>query len=365
MKKIAIILGTRPEIIKQAPIIRECQRRGLPFIIIHSGQHYDENLDKIFFEDLKLPTPHYNLNVGSLGHINQLAAMMLGFEPIFCDEQLDIVLVQGDTNTVLAGALVSAKLGIPIGHVEAGLRSYERSMPEEINRIVADHLANYLFCPTELQRNILLSEGFSPKKVFVVGNTIVDSVLTTIELAKDHMHLLDKNGVTPHNFFLLTCHRSTNTDKLENLMEILHGVSILAEQEDVPCLFPIHPRLNSQRHLFADFPRIRLIAPVGYLESLLLQSFARMIFTDSGGVQEESCILQKKCIVLNTTTERPEALSVGGAVLLPKIHRDEIHSAFSGLKDKQVRWENPFGDGTSASRIMDVLMGAQRQPKTE
>ena len=360
MKKIAIVLGTRPEIIKQAPFVRECESRGLKYLIVHSGQHYDTDMDKKIFEELELPEPNYNLNVGSLGHINQLAAMMLGFEPIFRDERPDMVLVQGDTNTVLAGALVAAKLGIPIGHVEAGLRSYERSMPEEINRIVADHLASYLFCPTALQRDILLSEGFSPEKIFVVGNTIVDSVLATMELAKDHMHLLDKNNVTPHNFFLLTCHRSSNTDKLEHLMEILHGVSILADEENVPCLFPIHPRLNSQRHLFADFPRIRPIAPVGYLESLLLQSFARMIFTDSGGVQEESCILQKKCIVLNTTTERPEVLSVGGAVLLPKIHRSEIYSAFSGLKDKQVKWSNPFGDGTSASHIIDILLGAKR-----
>jgi len=354
--KIAIILGTRPEIIKQAPIIRECQRRGLPFIIIHSGQHYDTDLDKKFFEELKLPEPNYNLNVGSLGPINQLAAMMLGFEPIFRDEQPDIVLVQGDTNTVLAGALVAAKLGIPIGHVEAGLRSYERSMPEEINRIVADHLASYLFCPSELQKSILLSEGFSPEKIFVVGNTIVDSVLTTMELAKDRTHLLDKNDVTPHNFFLLTCHRSSNTDKLEHLMEILHGVSILADEEDVPCLFPVHPRLNSQRHLFADFPRIRPIAPVGYIESLLLQSFARMIFTDSGGIQEESCILKRKCVVLNTTTERPEALTVGGARLIAKIHRDEIFAAHDHLKDKIVDWSNPFGDGQSASKIMDIII---------
>jgi UDP-N-acetylglucosamine 2-epimerase (non-hydrolysing) len=356
--KIAIILGTRPEIIKQAPLIRECETRGLPYIIIHSGQHYDAGLDKVFFQELKLPEPHYNLNVGSAQHIDQLASMMQGLVPIFKSERPGIILVQGDTNTVLAAALVASRLGIPIGHVEAGLRSYDRAMPEEINRIIADHLAEWLFCPTELQKNILLKEGFESKKIFVTGNTIVDSVLATIDLAKDKTNIiLDKNNITPNNFFLLTCHRPSNTDNDENLMEILHGVSTLAEQEGVACLFPVHPRLNSKKHLIEEFPKIKIISPVGYLESIVLQSFSRMIFTDSGGIQEESCILKKKCIVLSTTTERPEALQVGGARLLPKINRREIISTYTYLIDKDIKWTNPFGDGKASSKIISILLG--------
>ena len=200
MKKVAIVLGTRPEIIKLAPIIRECQRRNLPFTIIHSGQHYDENLDKTFFEELELPMPNHNLHIGSARE--QLILMTEKLAPILVSERPDIVFVQGDTNTALAASIVASRLGITLAHVEAGLRSYDRTMPEEPNRLIADQLADFLFCPTEVQKNILIKEGFEPEKIFVVGNTIVDSLNTSIGLAKNRLHLLEKHGVNPVEFFL-------------------------------------------------------------------------------------------------------------------------------------------------------------------
>jgi len=204
---IAIILGTRPEIIKMSPIIRECEKQSLNYFILHTGQHYSYNLDRIFFEDLELPAPKYNLDVGSGTHAEEIGEMLIGIEKVLLREKLDIVLVEGDTNTVLAGALAAAKLHIKVGHVEAGLRSHDRSMPEEINRILADHVSDYLFAPTEKAKENLLREGIEEDKIFVTGNTIVDAIYQNQGIAKRKVNILDKLNLSSGEYFLITLHR--------------------------------------------------------------------------------------------------------------------------------------------------------------
>ena len=204
---IAIILGTRPEIIKMSPIIQECEKQSLDYFILHTGQHYSYNLDRIFFEDLELPAPKYNLDVGSGTHAEETGEMLIGIEKVLLKEKPDIVLVEGDTNTVLAGALAAAKLNIKIGHVEAGLRSHDRSMPEEINRILADHVSDYLFAPTEKAKGNLLREGIEEDKIFVTGNTIVDAIYQNLGIAKRKVNILDKLNLSSREYFLITSHR--------------------------------------------------------------------------------------------------------------------------------------------------------------
>ena len=213
--KLSVILGTRPEIIKFSPIIRECERLGLDYFVLHTGQHYSYNMDRVFFEQLELPDASYNLDVGSGSHGEQTGKMLAGIEKILQKEMPDVVLVEGDTNTVLAGALAAVKLGIKVGHVEAGLRSYDRRMPEEINRVLVDHCSDFLFAPTENSREILLHEGISEKQVFMVGNTIVDAVTQNLEISKSKTQILDDLGVEKQKYFLATAHRQENVDDQE------------------------------------------------------------------------------------------------------------------------------------------------------
>ena len=213
--KISIVLGTRPEIIKMSPILRECENQTLGYFILHTGQHYSYNLDKIFFEDLELPLPKYNLDVGSGSHAEETGKMLIGIEKVLKEEKPDIVLVEGDTNTVLAGALAASKSHIKIGHVEAGLRSYDRTMPEEINRVIADHVSDYLFAPTEKARGNLLTEGIDKSKIFVTGNTIVDAVYQNLEIARGKVDILKKLNLNSEEYFLVTAHRQENVDVKE------------------------------------------------------------------------------------------------------------------------------------------------------
>ncbi len=231
---IAIILGTRPEIIKMSPIIRECEKQNISYFILHTGQHYSYNMDKMFFEQLNLPEAKYNLDVGSGMHGEQTAKMLAGIENILIEEKPSVVLVQGDTNTVLAGALAASKLHIKVGHVEAGLRSYDRQMPEEINRILTDHCSDYLFAPTEKSRQILLNEGIADNKIFVTGNTVVDAVYQNLELSKDN--ILKDLGLNKKEYLLVTSHREENVDNLERFKALLKSISMIAKELDVPVI---------------------------------------------------------------------------------------------------------------------------------
>ncbi|MDD5638798.1 MAG: UDP-N-acetylglucosamine 2-epimerase (non-hydrolyzing) [Candidatus Pacebacteria bacterium] len=354
--QIFIILGTRPEIIKMSPIIRECQKRHLNFSILHTNQHYSQNLDKIFFKELNLPQPRYNLNVGSGTHAEQTAKILLGIEKILIKEKPDIVLVEGDTNTVLAGALAAAKLHIKIGHIEAGLRSYDREMPEEINRILTDHCSDLLFAPTKKAKEILLQEGISSKKIFVIGNTIVDAVFQNIKLAEQKSEILKKLHLQKEEYFLLTAHRQENVDNRERLKGILKGVELISQKFSLPVIYSIHPRTRKMLKKFklSVSTNINLIEPLGYLDFLKLQKNAKLILTDSGGIQEEACIMKVPCVTLRDNTERPETLLVKSNILAGTNPQKIMKSAKKMLNLKK-QWKNPFGNGTAAEKILEVI----------
>ncbi len=240
--KIGIIVGTRPEVIKMAPVIRQCQERSIPFFIIHSNQHYSEQMDAIFFSELELPTPNYNLDVGSGQHGNQTGNILIKMEPILLDEEPDLILVQGDTNTVLAGALAATKLNIPVGHIEAGLRSYDRMMPEETNRILTDHMSEFLFAVGPQQENILISEGIATEKIFTVGNTVSDSLFQHLEISSARSSILRDLSLREKDYFLVTAHRASNVDIEAHLKQLLDLLNEMSEVFDKEVIWPIHPR---------------------------------------------------------------------------------------------------------------------------
>jgi UDP-N-acetylglucosamine 2-epimerase (non-hydrolysing) len=353
--KIAIILGTRPEIIKMAPVIRELEKRQADYFILHTGQHYSYNLDKVFFEQLGLPSARYNLEVGSGSHAEETGKMLIGIEKILTEEKPQAVLVEGDTNSVLAGGLAASKLHILVGHVEAGLRSYDRGMPEEINRILTDHLSDYLYAPTSKAREILLSEGIPGERIYVTGNTIVDSVYQNLELAREKQDTLASLQLKPKEYFLLTLHRQENVDSRERFSSILEGLSRASREFSLPVVCPIHPRSRKRVGEFHLAPEnITLIEPVDFLSFLQLESGARLVLTDSGGVQEEACILGVPCVTLRDNTERPETIDVG-ANILAGASPEKILECAGVMLDKTDKWQNPFGDGEAARRIIDIL----------
>jgi len=359
--KIAIILGTRPEIIKFSPIIRECIRAKQDFFILHTGQHYSYNMDRVFFLQLDLPEARYNLDVGSGTHAEQTAKMLVGIEKILIKERPDIVLVEGDTNTVLAGALAAAKLGIRIGHVEAGLRSYDRQMPEEINRVLTDHCSDLLFAPTSVSKSTLLSEGIPEGRIHITGNTIVDAVYQNIDIAKKKMGQNRAPDIEPHNYFLVTLHRQENVDNAQRFKGVLKGMQMVHEEFGLPVIYPIHPRAKKMLKEFELKTKgITMIKPLDYLSFLHVESNAKLVLTDSGGVQEETCILGVPCVTLRYNTERPETTDVGSNVLAGT-DPNTIIEKVSFMLNKEKHWKNPFGDGRAGARIVQILNERERR----
>jgi len=353
---IAIVLGTRPEIIKLAPVIRECEQRDVEYTVIHTGQHYSDSLDSVFFEQLELPTPDYNLEVGSQSHGQQTAAMIAGIEKILLDDDPDTVLVQGDTNSVLAGTIATDKLDIDLGHIEAGLRSFDRSMPEESNRRATDHLADYLFAPTGDAGHFLRQEGITDERIFVTGNTVVDAVQQNKDLAHEKSNILTELILSEEDYGLMTAHRAENVDDKSRFRDLLEGARRVAARLDIDVIYPIHPRAEKKRKEFnLDVPEgVRLIEPQDYLDFLQLESNAKIILTDSGGVQEEACILDVPCITMRGNTERPETIDVGANMLVGTDPTEIAHGA-NRMRNAAGRWENPFGDGTAAAHILEVV----------
>ncbi len=352
---IAIILGTRPEIIKMSPIIRECDKKGIEYFILHTGQHYSYEMDKIFFEDLELPSPHYNLDIGSGTHAEQTGKMLIEIEKVLQKEKPDVVLVEGDTNTVLASALAAVKLHIKVGHVEAGLRSYDRSMPEEINRVLTDHVSDYLFAPTEIAKENLLKEGIPEEKIFLTGNTIVDAVNQNLRIAGKRENILNKLNLNTKEYFLVTAHRQENVDNKERLEGILEGLELIHEDFNLPVVYPVHPRTVKRMKEFGlTSENIKLIDPAGFFEFLQLESNAKLVLTDSGGVQEETCILRVPCVTLRDNTERPETIDVGSNVLVGT-ESERILEGVKLMLNKENKLEKTFGDGNSAIRIIEKL----------
>ncbi len=365
--KIATILGTRPEIIKMAPIIDEISKRGIDQIVLHTGQHYDKEMSDNFFRDLEIPTPDYNIHVGSGTHGKQTGLMMQGIEEVLMDEKPDIVLVQGDTNAVLAGALVASKLHIAIGHVEAGLRSFDMTMPEEVNRRAADVTSTMYFIPTEESAINLLAEGFSPKNMFITGNTVVDACFRHLEIAKkrgfeeESLQALDIDNMD--NILTLTMHRAENVDVKERVTNI---IGALKELSDMNIIFPIHPRTKNTLQNFGlfdelnDLPHVHIVKPIGYLDFLLLTSKSTLILTDSGGLQEEAITLDIPALTLRYNTERPETVTAGGNILVGSDKEAILENARKILNDeefanKMKNAPNPYGQGDSAKSTVDAI----------
>ncbi len=353
--KVAVVLGTRPEIIKLAPVIRILEREAIDHFILHTGQHYSYNMDRVFFEQLELPGAKYNLDVRSGSHAEQTGKMLIGIESVLKKERPEVVLVQGDTNTTLAGALASAKLGIKVGHVEAGLRSYDRRMPEEINRTLTDHCSDLLFAPTERAKAILINEGLPEGRVFVTGNTIVDAIIQNLEISKGKTDVLNRLELEGGGYLLATVHRQENVDDEQRLRKILEGLERVREGLRLPVIYPAHPRAKRRMEaLKIEVNGIRLVEPLDYLSFLQLESNAKLILTDSGGVQEEACILGVPCVTLRYNTERPETLEVGSNILAGT-EPDEIVERAEYMLEKPRGWPNPFGDGRAGERIARIL----------
>jgi UDP-N-acetylglucosamine 2-epimerase (non-hydrolysing) len=353
---IAIVVGTRPEIIKMSPVIRACADRNLAYYIVDTGQHYDHNMSAVFFEELELPRPGYQLAVGSGPQGQQTGRLLMAIEEVLRDNRPGIVLVQGDTNTVLAGALAAAKLHIPVGHVEAGLRSFDRNMPEEINRVLADHVSDLLFAPTTGAVKHLLCEGIEKSKIFITGNTIVDAVWQSLEIARRNSTILERLGLARRSYILLTAHRAENVDNRQRLTDLLSALEAVHRATKLPIIYPIHPRTKSRISEFGlRLPAgICAVEPLGFLDFLSLEAAARLVLTDSGGVQEESCILRVPCVTLRDNTERPETVRVGANVVAG-VGPETVLARVETMLKRATDWRNPFGDGRSGERIVKIV----------
>lgn len=346
--KIVQIVGARPQFVKLAPLSRLI-RQSHSEIIIHSGQHYDIQMNDVFFQDMRIPAPDYNLNVGSGSQAGQTAEILAALEPVLVEQNPDWVIVYGDTNTTLAGALAAVKLGLKTAHVEACLRSFNRSMPEEINRIVADHLADLLLCPTATAMENARKEGLLDK-CRLAGDIMSDSLKMGLEFAPERSFLLDDLGLESGSYYLLTLHRPYNVDDPENLQMILERIDSLG----LPVVFPVHPRTrNILGRLDIDrFSRLRYTEPLSYLDFLSVMKNSAAVLTDSGGIQKEAYLVGKPCVTLRPETEWTETVASGWNLLLPPESND--------FKDKVLGWRPPenrpdlFGSGVAA-RILALL----------
>ncbi len=355
--KVASVVGARPQFIKAAPVSRAL-RKVADEVLVHTGQHYDRELSAVFFEELDIPQPDVNLGVGSGTHGWQTGQMLMGIEEILLEEAPDRVLVYGDTNSTLAGALAAAKLHIPVAHVEAGLRSFNRRMPEEHNRVLTDHAADLLFCPTQTAVDNLAREGIT-EGVHLVGDVMFDALLYNAALAEERSEALTRLHLTPGHYALVTVHRPRNTDHPARLRAILSALEEVGRM--MPLMFPAHPRtrqaidnLQPTSGRVAPFSSdLRVIEPVGYLDMLALEQHADVILTDSGGVQKEAYLFEKPCITLREETEWVETVEAGWNVLVGA-DRDAIVAA---ARDFRPRGTPPplFGDGHASERIVALL----------
>jgi UDP-N-acetylglucosamine 2-epimerase (non-hydrolysing) len=357
------VVGARPNFMKAAPVIQALQRSGAATVrLIHTGQHYDRRMSELFFEELGLPRPHLDLQVGSGSHGEQTGTIMVRLEPVLREERPDLVMVFGDVNSTVAAALCAAKMEIPVAHVEAGLRSFDRTMPEELNRIVTDHLSDYLFTTEPSAAANLMREGIAEERISFVGNVMVDTLMKHRQRAAA-LRAWEPFGLTPGGYGLLTLHRPSNVDRPETLSAILDAVAEIGR--DLPIVFPCHlrtrQRLEEQAALKAviGLAPIIVVEPLGYLEFLSLMAEARLVLTDSGGIQEETTVLGVPCLTLRENTERPITLIQGTNVLVG-INGDRILAeARKVLAHHDVRHGQipALWDGCAAERIVEVLLG--------
>jgi len=378
MLKILTIIGARPQIIKAAALSRAIKTKfadQLKEIIVHTGQHYDENMSQVFFDELQIPAPDYNLNVGSGSHGKQTAAMIVGIEEILEKEKPNCIVLYGDTNSTLAGGVAASKIHIPVVHIEAGLRSYNKSMPEEVNRIMCDHLSTLLFSPTEAGYKNLIKEGFKENnkapfssdnpKIYHCGDVMYDNSLYFSAVAEQKTDLLKKLNLNSGEFILATIHRNNNTDEPERLAALFSAMLKISEKEKTTIVLPLHPRTAKllQQNLPADLyaqvtidPFIKIIPPASFLEMIALEKNCKLVMTDSGGVQKEAFFFQKPCIILRSETEWIELVECGSAVVTDA-DEDMIISAYEHFaKKNDLKFPQLFGDGKAAEFICGEMV---------
>jgi UDP-N-acetylglucosamine 2-epimerase (non-hydrolysing) len=347
------VVGARPNFMKAAPVMRAlANRRGVRQTLVHTGQHYDKNLSDVFFSQLSMPEPDVNLEVGSGSHAWQTAEVMTRFEPVVLERKPDVVVVYGDVNSTVAAALVCSKLLIRVAHVEAGLRSFDRTMPEEINRIVTDRLADLLFTPSEDGDINLQSEGVSPEKIYRVGNVMIDSLVRLLPCAMQ----IPKNGL-PDRYALVTLHRPSNVDDSATLQRILS--SLLEVNQRLEVVFPVHPRTRQRIEQFGiNIEKLHLLEPLPYIEFLSLQRRAAAVITDSGGIQEETTYLGVPCLTLRSNTERPATVTLGTNVLIGQ-DLGRLGSELLKILDGKAKRGSipPLWDGNAGERIAEVMTG--------
>lgn len=374
MKKILTIIGARPQIIKAAALSRAIKNdysHLITEIIVHTGQHYDDNMSNVFFEELNIPRPNYNLNIGSGSHGVQTAKMIEGIEDILLNEKPDFLVIYGDTNSTLAGAIAASKIHVPIVHIEAGLRSYNKSMPEEINRIIADHVSTFLFSPTLTGLKNLEREGFQLNAkppfsfdkpgVFNVGDVMYDNSLYFAEIAAQKSDILTKYSLIENEYILTTIHRNNNTDDATRLKAIFEFLLEVSEYSKI--VLPLHPRTLKQAEKLLDTSlweaineKLLILPPVSYLEMIQLEKNARMVITDSGGVQKEAYFFAKPCIIIRSETEWVEIVENGVGILCDAQKEALLKACQHFDLQHKVVFENIYGDGKAANKIIDILI---------
>ena len=378
IKRIITIVGARPQIIKSSAIsraIKEVFPENLEEIIVHTGQHYDENMSKVFFDEMGIPMPNYNLNVGSGSHGAQTARMIEGLEEIFLKEKPTAILVYGDTNSTIAGALAASKIHIPVIHVEAGLRSFNKAMPEEVNRIACDHMSTLLFTPTSTGFDNLKREGFdlestskatvNSPRVYHCGDVMFDNSLYFSTVSDEKSIILEKIGIKANEYILSTIHRDSNTDISENLEAIFKALLQIQKDSNLSIVLPIHPRTRGKMEeqlssdLFKEIeenPFFKIIDPAGFLDIIALEKNSKMIITDSGGLQKEAYFFQKPCIILRPQTEWVEIVENGNA-LLAEANFDKIINSFEILNSKtNYTYPTLYGNGKAAEFICEKII---------
>jgi UDP-N-acetylglucosamine 2-epimerase (non-hydrolysing) len=362
MLKVINVVGARPNFMKVAPIVAAMKRRPTKFhpLVVHTGQHYDAAMSDSFFRDLELPQPDTHLGVGSASHAAQTAAVMQHFEPVVINEKPDWVLVVGDVNSTLACALVCVKLGVKVAHVEAGLRSRDRTMPEEINRLLTDQIADLLLTPSADADANLRAEGIPPERIRLVGNVMIDSLLQNLERARGS-HIKSDLGLTDKDYGVLTLHRPSNVDAPDTFARIIAALETITQT--LPVIFPVHPRTRKTiaelglSDRVASIKNLRLIDPLGYLDFLSLYSAARLVLTDSGGIQEETTALGIPCLTLRENTERPITVELGTNVVVGTETSRIVTAASAALNGsaKRTTQTPPLWDGHTSERILDAL----------
>lgn len=351
--RFVLVAGARPNFVKVKPVLDALEGRDASVILVHTGQHYDQSMSKVLFDDLGLRRPDHHLGVGSGSHADQTARVMTAFEPLLARIEPEAVVVFGDVNSTLASAITTAKCGLLVAHVEAGLRSRDWSMPEEVNRVVTDRVSDYLFAPSPDASENLRSEGCRHDQIHLVGNVMIDSLFANLERARARP-ILDELGLAPKRYGLVTLHRPGNVDDPSTLTDLFQALGVVAE--DCPLVFPIHPRTRMRLERSQVPDGLRLVEPMGYLDFLALEDSAKLVITDSGGVQEETTVLGVPCLTVRDSTERPITISEGTNRLVGRDRHRIVAAARDALAGRFPARRPQLWDGRAAPRIAEVLV---------